>query len=690
MKEKNQEGFTLIEIIVSISIGVVVLGIVLSLILTSFDTFGTFSTKKLKKEALDSIVEFVRDQTQNATDVVISKTPPKLGTSGKGDWKWLAVANGRLYDGSYTYSDKNKSGSGSGRMYTTDSFYNAKDSYDRDGSQTTLSLTYSKSTSDDTSDAKATKKVRIVTFHYTLSNHSEIYKKDDAIEFSNVAEVTSDTSLNTGDLRSLNDVQSKDAVSLDNHTTMNMRSFTDQDTNILRIYYQATKTTSQGSDDDDQNENTKLTHTVADKIYAMTANSNRGYYVGTCNNFQDKNDVNFYGHPEKENSYNIPLANTYRAGDFVYDHGHWWLLMQNGGSPEYNQPQNDAGSGIWQCLDENFYKGNTYNYGDIVKFDNIYYEYLKKSDVEWNDPTLSETTDEVNTNGKTWLNLGKEMPTRNGYDSLFTNLANGDGATALAQTTPASSPALDSSRTSLKGIYTYSTNYNAANIPVYDPATYQTGNYKVGSLIQVKVKGSGDTSGNHAYYRLYKKIFEPASYIDQKDTVPGNSFQSGWELLESEYMPSSAYETGATVRIGSGNDYIRVKAPGDESLTFTYQDTSSQTSKEETLTLSSNTICSSEAELYYGLKYEYIDPKSIQGHYVTYTYDNKQVSQFVLDQATFQNEDHTDDQNTDRRLTKAMIYLPKESSQGEVSNAKNNPTVRNLIFERVSYDQLKG
>lgn len=695
MLERNEKGFTLIEIIVSTAIGVVVLGLVLSIILTSFDTFGTFSTKKLKKEALDSIIDYVRDEVQNSTDVVISKTPPKLSTSNSGNWKWLAVANGRLYYGSYTYDKDKSKGTGTGRMYTNDSYYNTKDSYDRDASNTTLTMSYAKKTSDSTSESKtSTDKVRIVTFYYTLSNNSEQYKKNDAIEFSNVHEVDGSSSLNSGDIRTLPDVEKKDAVSLANNYSNEVTSFTNSNSSIMRVYYQKdTGNTSSSGDNNKPSENVNLTHTIADKINEINANNNRGYYVGRADNFQDSNNENFYDNPESKNSYNIPLANTYRPGDFVYYKGNWWLLMSSEGNGENKDPLN--GANMWQCLDGQYHNGNYYNYGDIVKEGNTYYKFIDESANSWNSPSSK--------NGNQWLDLGTDVPTTDGYDKTFSNLANGKGANAITQRTPASSPALDASRASIPNVTAYTTKYDTSIVPIYNPNNFKTSDYKVGSLIQVEVKNSGDANGKNPYYRLYKKIFEPAEYINDTLKVPGNSFQSGWKLLENEYMPSSSYTSGDTLRLGTSNldnldttkDYIRVKTPKNASVTFDYID--SQTNKKETatITLSPLDICCSEPEVYFGLEYGYINgyttryTPNIKGYITTYTRDNEQYKQFVLSDVDFNHSDITSWNTSDWALTKAMIYLPKETTQTEVPNAQYNGTVRNQIWERISLNDAK-
>ena len=703
-KQLRNDGFTLVEIIVSIAIGSVVLGLVLSIILTAFNTYGTFSTKKLKKEALDNIVNYVREEIQNSTDVVISTTPPQLSTTDSGNWKWFAVANDRLYQGNYKYNKDNKSGTGSGRMFTDDNYYNTKDTYDKDNSQTKISIKYSKKTSDATTAAtSSTSKVRIVTFYYTLSNASEEYKKDDAIEFSNVSEVDPTTSLNSGDLRALSDVQAKDAVSLNNTSTTNLTSFTNNDNSIKRLYYQKKSSTTTTDDNNNNKPNSGLTHTVADKIYEMTANSNRGYYVGTANNFQDDNNENFYENPESKNSYNVPLSNTYRPGDFVYYKGHWWLLMSANGSPENNEPKFD-GSGIWQCLDGQFHTGNTYNYGDIVLRNKVYYKYLGTSGVEWNNPENSETDDESNPYYKLWLNLGTNVPSQDGYDKTFINLANSKGANAISQKTPSGSPALDKARASLSGVKPYTIKYDS--VPVYNSGTFYKLKYNVGDLIQVEVKNSGDSEGKNPYYRLYKKIFEPADYISEKNKVPGNSFQSGWELLENEYMPSSSYTSGATLRLGTSNldnldttaDFIRVKTPSsDTQVKFDYYDSKEKKNSKARTTLTPMDICSSEAEVYFGIKYNYIDKYNIEGYIESHTYNGEEIQTFVLTKANFIKFSYSQgdydyynyDDNGDKCLTKAMIYLPSESGQSDNNDGgKNNKTVRNQIWERISLDDM--
>lgn len=641
MLERNEKGFTLIEIIVSTAIGVVVLGLVLSIILTSFDTFGTFSTKKLKKEALDSIIDYVRDEVQNSTDVVISKTPPKLSTSNSGNWKWLAVANGRLYYGSYTYDKDKSKGTGTGRMYTNDSYYNTKDSHDRDASNTTLTMNYAKKTSDSTSESKtSTDKVRIVTFYYMLSNNSEQYKKNDAIEFSNVHEVDGSSSLNSGDIHTLPDVEKKDAVSLANNYSNEVTSFTNSNSSIMRVYYQKdTGNTSSSGDNNKPSENVNLTHTIADKINEITANNNRGYFVRTADNFQDSQDENFYQNPESQNSYNIPLANTYRPGDFVYYKGNWWLCMKDVGNPSWNGPS-DSGNANWQCLDGNIHTQNTYNYGDIGKYNGHYYKFIAENSVNTGLPSNWNVTDDESkaSGNQVWLDLGTDVPTTDGYDKTFSHLANGKGANAITQQTPASSPALDAARASIPNVTAYTTKYD---VPIYNPDNFKTSDYAVGSLIQVEVKNSGDDNGKNPYYRLYKKIFEPAEYISDTLKVPGNSFQSGWKLLENEYMPSSSYTSGDTLRLGTSNldnldttkDYIRVKTPKNASVKFSYTDSQTNEEKRATITLSPMDICCSEPEVYFGLKYGYINEyttrytPNIKGYITTYTRDNEQYKQ---------------------------------------------------------------
>ncbi len=69
MKDKN--GFTLVEIVVSIATGSLILGLILSLILTSFQLFSDTASDDRKKQTNDNVIEYISEVIHDATDVRI-------------------------------------------------------------------------------------------------------------------------------------------------------------------------------------------------------------------------------------------------------------------------------------------------------------------------------------------------------------------------------------------------------------------------------------------------------------------------------------------------------------------------------------------------------------------------------------------------------------------------------------------
>lgn len=105
----NRKGFTLVEIIVSISIGLVVLAIVGSMILSSFDFMFSTTDMDIDKRAIDSIIKLVREDVEYAYDVRLMKsTDPKAPEVGGEDgWHCYYVKDGVLYrDGEKVLSDE--------------------------------------------------------------------------------------------------------------------------------------------------------------------------------------------------------------------------------------------------------------------------------------------------------------------------------------------------------------------------------------------------------------------------------------------------------------------------------------------------------------------------------------------------------------------------------------------------------
>ncbi|WP_270639282.1 prepilin-type N-terminal cleavage/methylation domain-containing protein [Longibaculum muris] len=111
---QNKNGFTLIEIIVSLAIGSIVLLIAGTMIVSSSGFLSTTTDYDIDKRALDSIIEFVRDEAEYSYDVRLmsynDKDAPKI--NDEDDWhcfyvkdKILYMDNEKIYNESF-YSHK--------------------------------------------------------------------------------------------------------------------------------------------------------------------------------------------------------------------------------------------------------------------------------------------------------------------------------------------------------------------------------------------------------------------------------------------------------------------------------------------------------------------------------------------------------------------------------------------------------
>ena len=96
---QNKNGFTLIEIIVSLAIGSIVLLIAGTMIVSSSGFLSTTTDYDIDKRALDSIIEFVRDEAEYSYDVRLmsynDKDAPKI--NDEDDWHCFYVKDKILY-----------------------------------------------------------------------------------------------------------------------------------------------------------------------------------------------------------------------------------------------------------------------------------------------------------------------------------------------------------------------------------------------------------------------------------------------------------------------------------------------------------------------------------------------------------------------------------------------------------------
>lgn len=659
MLERNEKGFTLIEIIVSTAIGIVVLGVVLSMILTAFDTFGTFSTTGLKKESLDNLVDYVRNEVMNATEVVMSDSTPNPTNSQ--DWHWLAVKDGQLY-----YGDNGSNTSG--KLVVNSSYYKQKSSYDRypQDSKMTWSGTCSQTNKNDDY-------TYIVNFSYKLSYQGTSYSKSDAINFSNVKHEEDSDIKNKGDIRLLSK----------KNTEKNL------DDNNLKLWYRkATKSSSNTNDNDNDNNNDNidsdasnpnLTHTVADKVYFMSSYHNRGYFVNPSESIWHDSFLT------------RPYAVEYHAGTTLYYKGYWWMLVVD--LPANQAPYNEPGQGgrYWQRLSEDFSPTSVYFKGDVVKYNGSYYqrqisEFLN-NDV--NPPQPYNPDDYPNATYKntssTWKYIGTTVDdTIQGFDMNYPDAENGKISKIINYKAPQSSPLNDPARLNLKSYsyqgqavtdtnaYQYATDFPTVN--VYD----SNKTYNIGDLVKVKIEGSdGGRGDQYAYYQLYKKISEPMS---SSYKAPGSSYKSGWELLENEYSPSSSYEYGKEMRVGYTDIDEEIAGTSADYITMNKLNGNIQYNGETYNLGSLNTICNDNLVTYFVLKYDkYTTSKEYKNGQWQYTFDSNIYG------------------NTgDWWLDRAMIYYNKKkayiSKRDEVMNEQNqcqdNGKARKELWKELTYNDI--
>lgn len=107
MRNRNK-GFTLVEIIISITIGSVVLALMGTMILTSSNFMSNTTNSDMDKRCVDSCMEFIRDQIEYSTDVRIieNKGLDNYPVEGEDNWHCFYIKNHILYrDDSPVFDD---------------------------------------------------------------------------------------------------------------------------------------------------------------------------------------------------------------------------------------------------------------------------------------------------------------------------------------------------------------------------------------------------------------------------------------------------------------------------------------------------------------------------------------------------------------------------------------------------------
>lgn len=573
---KNEKGFTLIEIIVSLAIGSIALFVAGSVLVNTFRLFGVYSDTTLRKRSLDNVVEYFRKELEYSTDAwyveSFDKIPEKLHSGDK--WRCMYVEDGRLY---WT-NDATKQA----KQLFSDGFYNGKEN------KLSISFTNVIRTS-------GHMPYNFISLYYSLYNSQDKYEKEDTIQLANLNE-------------ELTDELTVDA-NLQYHTFTSKQSLSSK-----KLFYRSSNSSSETIEEEEEvtphheEDKPKITSTVKDKLYLMTPYLNRGYYEGEGRT-DDQGFTDEY-----------PIDSVYNAGDYVYYKGYWYLRLEtlnNNNSP-------DDSNGNWQKLDENYDNNSGYVKGDIVRgSDGQYYKWtgnwnwhvngldpvLRVDDrySQWHvltDQKLSEVAKKFYSNNRTGNNNdpiikvktgefiyyeghyyqrstfvsdkavypddsesfyywreAEEMPSsdENIYKGhMMLDQSEDKGNSKFTITAPSSSLLVQRKNKYKLDYPYYETKFNG----VEEYSSSKDSDYKIGSVVKVKIYDGG--GNNHDYYQLYVKIF--TDYYKSGIThEPGNKSHdshshgllSGWKLLENEYQPYSSYEQGDWVRIGkrdSNND----------------------------------------------------------------------------------------------------------------------------------------
>ncbi len=411
---KNRKGFTLVEVVISMAIGVVALLIGGSMIISSTDFYSSTIEVDMDKRTISSIVDYIRSEIAYSTDVKILSPTGEGASSLISDehWNYLYVQDGRLYKNDVQVFD--------------DGFYSQRDFY----------LTVK---GDFGNEAR-------VDLVYSMKNGTkQTYSYSDTIMFLNLS--VSDELLSQGLY-----TEAQVEVSPLSHY----------------IFYSRTKTVSSNSGEEEMREGEG---TVADQLSLVNPLNNRGkwdssvpqryfykydfvYYDGYW--WMNLNQSNYYDYPGaigagswwKRISAEWYVLSAYQKGDVVLHKGAYYECIQdliNKGTNESTLSKYEPGIGndapvYWKQISKNaaIAKGNNashvnvtspalslYNQTIIKKVNGIDLSQVKEYNSSLN-PTIPAVKDTVSASN-IYKITEKDPVTQQPYVRYFIKYANYNG-----------------------------------------------------------------------------------------------------------------------------------------------------------------------------------------------------------------------------------------------------------------------
>lgn len=212
----------------------------------------------------------------------------------------------------------------------------------------------------------------------------------------------------------------------------------------------------------------------------------------------------------------------YTYGDFVYNNGYWWKLVQATGSGV------PGDSYAWKRIDMNYTHENnsspnnlvsTYEKGDVVIHNGIYYR-VKATTPANNFWVIEIPNNEAELNQRGyWEIISKEEAEKTEYEETI----HANSYQTIVETKWPDHVSISSSNPSNVDEYVYGKDYKTNDI--------------------VKVKAE-----QQEYYYIYIKIFDRDDAPNSANP-PGSGATSGWQRLSYYHEQGSAYAKGDVVRL---------------------------------------------------------------------------------------------------------------------------------------------